>query len=421
MDSVAPSSHAGSTTGPHRLAAITPWVGQFSNVWMHRQFDQLSDHMPLVITWEYLNQDVFPLPNTDVRLVPERFAQPLRGWTRTMNTLVNPRIGCARFGPAFRRWLQQQLIESKTDAILGQFGNFAMVAEEACKGIGVASFAHFHGHDMSAALRKKRYRQSIERHWHNFTGIICVASYQRDYLLSHGYSPDSVALIPCGAPAREIKTKADKIRADAGPRSPERDSECHFFFVGRYVEKKDPMSLLKAFESCFAMQPHARLTMAGFGPLEDDCKQYIATKPTQLQQSVNFIGKLKPAEVVEHMATADVYVQHSRVAPDGDMEGWPVAIAEAMASGLPIIATRHAGIVDQVVEGETGYLCDEGDWQTMGDNMARIAADANLRKHIAHNSQERIMQFDAALLIEQLREFMHERIAINKHAKSRAA
>ena len=410
MNSVAP-----------KLAAITPWVGQFSNVWMHRQFDQLSDQMPLVITWEHMNQEIFPLPQTEVRLVPERFAMPLRGWTRTVNTLFNPRIGCARFGPAFRRWLQEQLIESKIDGILGQFGNFAMVAEDACRSIGVASFAHFHGQDISASLRKKRYRHSIERHWHRFAGIICVASYQRDYLLSHGYAPESVALIPCGAPAKEIKAKTDKIRASAPPKSEQRQSECHFFFVGRFVDKKDPISLIKAFERCFASQPHTRLNLAGFGPLEDDCKQYVATKPSEFQQAVNFIGRLAPTEVLEHMATADAYVQHSRVAPDGDMEGWPVAIAEAMACGLPIIATRHAGIVDQVIEAETGYLCDEGDWHTMGDHMAKLAADPELRNQIAKQSQQRIMQFDAAILIEQLREFMHERIAITKHQQSRAA
>ena len=112
------------------------------------------------------------------------------------------------------------------------------------------------------------------------------------------------------------------------------------------------------------------------------------------------------------MACSDALVQHSRVAPNGDMEGWPVVIGEAMAAGLPIVATRHAGIVDQVDEGENGFLCDEGDWQQMADDMIRLAGNAEVRQHFGTHSLQKVLQVDAALQIERLREFMNERIAI---------
>ena len=394
------------------IAALTPWVGQPSNVWMHRQFSQLSDQLKTVITWEYLNQDQFPLPDTDVRLVPPRFAQPLRGWTRTVDSLVTPRTGGARFGWAFNRWLQNQLVDCAAEAVLGQFGHYAMVAEVACRSLSLPVFAHFHGFDISARLSKKRYRQSLESHWHNFAGMIVVARYQRDFLLASGADPESIALIPCGAPAREIAEVVPRIRVEHFASRPDRRQLCRFLFVGRFTEKKDPLAVVKAFGQCHAKHPHSRLAMAGFGPLEEECRDWIARQSPSLASAIEFLGTLKPHQVIEQMACSDALVQHSRVAPNGDMEGWPVVIGEAMAASLPIVATRHAGIVDQVDEGENGFLCDEGDWQQMADDMIRLAGDAAVREHFGRHSLQKVLQVDAALQIERLREFMNERIAI---------
>jgi glycosyltransferase involved in cell wall biosynthesis len=378
---------------------------------MHRQFSQLSDQVKTIITWEYLNQQQFPLPDTEVRLVPPQFAQPLRGWTRTLDTFRTRRTGGARFGSAFNRWLQKQLVDCGAQAVLGQFGHYAMVAEVACRPLSIPVFAHFHGFDISARLRKKRYQRSLRRQWHNFAGMIVVARYQRDYLINQGIDPETIALIPCGAPARSIASVAPQIRAEHFAGTAGRDQQCRFLFIGRFTEKKDPMSVLKAFGRCHDQHPHSRLRMAGFGPLEDECRNWIAGQTSQLSAAIEFIGTLTPQQVIREMASADVLVQHSRVSPSGDMEGWPVVIGEAMAASLPIVATRHAGIVDQVDEESNGLLCDEGDWQQMAEDMIRLAADSSLRTRFGEQSLKKILDFDATLQIERLREFINERTA----------
>jgi colanic acid/amylovoran biosynthesis glycosyltransferase len=394
-----------------RIAAITPWVGQPSNVWMHRQFSQLSDQMKTIITWEYLNQQQFPLPDTEVRLVPPQFAQPLRGLTRTLDTFRTRRTGGARFGSAFNRWLKDQFVDCGAEAVLGQFGHYAMVAEVACRPLSIPVFAHFHGFDISARLSKKRYQRSLQKQWHDFAGMIVVARYQRDYLINQGIDPQTIALIPCGAPARAISEVVPSIRREHFDSSPGRDQQCRFLFIGRFTEKKDPMSVIQAFGQCHQQHPHTRLRMAGFGPLEEECRDWISRQNSQLADAIEFIGTLTPNQVIEEMASADALVQHSRVSPSGDMEGWPVVIGEAMAASLPIVATRHAGIVDQVDEGSNGLLCDEGDWQQMGEDMIRLAADASLRTRLGEQSLTKILDFDATLQIERLRDFINERTA----------
>ncbi|TWU07615.1 glycosyltransferase family 4 protein [Stieleria varia] len=393
------------------LGAITPWVGQTSNVWMYRQFEQLSDQLSTIVTWEYHNRDQFPIDPTKIQFVPEPFAEPLHGFPRTVDTFLGAKTGGERYGSKFEQWLANHFVAAGVEGVLAQFGQYAMVAEVACRRVGIPVFAHFHGHDMSARLRKKRYRQAFASRWHDFAGMIVVASYQRDFLLSQGFDPSSIALIPCGAPTQHIARVADEIRKHSN----RDDSIVRYLFVGRFVEKKDPIAVLQAFRICHGSHPNARLRLVGMGPLEEKLHHWASIQNPELRDAIEFLGPLSPQGVIEEMASADVFVQHSRVAPDGDMEGWPVSIAEAMAAGLPIVATRHAGIVDQVIEGENGWLCDEGDWQQMSDDMARLAADANMRTTMGTRSRARAVAFDSDHQVLQLREFINDKLMSRSH------
>ncbi len=203
----------------------------------------------------------------------------------------------------------------------------------------------------------------------------------------------------------------------AAPQSP----RCEFLFVGRFVDKKDPLSVLKAFELCWQSAPHASLRMAGYGKLEQECRDWVSTKPLELQKRIEFAGQMTPDQVIQAMARADVYVQHSRTAANGDKEGWPVTIGEAMAAGLPIVATRHAGIVDQVIEGETGYLCEEGDWQTMSSAMTRLANQSAERREMAKQSGLRGLTFETAIQLQQLKLFIQQQTVARSANRARRA
>jgi colanic acid/amylovoran biosynthesis glycosyltransferase len=85
-------------------------------------------------------------------------------------------------------------------------------------------------------------------------------------------------------------------------------------------------------------------------------------------------------------------VQHSVCAEDGDTEGTPVAILEAMSAGLPVVATRHAGIVDVVVEGETGLLVDEEDVSGMTAFMVKLAEDDELVARLGKSARRRAVE-----------------------------
>jgi glycosyltransferase involved in cell wall biosynthesis len=90
------------------------------------------------------------------------------------------------------------------------------------------------------------------------------------------------------------------------------------------------------------------------------------------------MGAKPPCVVQRELRQARCFVQHSVVAPDGATEGTPVSILEAGASGLPVISTRHAGIPDVVLEGETGFLVQERDVSGMAERMLQLAVNPAL-------------------------------------------
>ena len=112
-----------------------------------------------------------------------------------------------------------------------------------------------------------------------------------------------------------------------------------------------------------------------------------------LQDAVSFLGAQPHSRVKAEMRNADIFVQHSIVASDGDSEGTPVAVLEAGAMGLPVVATKHAGIPDVVVHGETGLLSEERDIGAMAKHICKLLSDAPLCRELGRNAFQHVRRF----------------------------
>ena len=137
------------------------------------------------------------------------------------------------------------------------------------------------------------------------------------------------------------------------------------------VEKKAPHLVLATFARVLRECPDARLHFIGDGALLGVCRDLAAA--LGIDHAVTFLGA-QPHDIVEReMRQARALVQHSVIASNGDSEGTPVAILEAGAMGLPVVATRHAGIPDVVADGVTGFLVEERDVCGMATHMLALA------------------------------------------------
>jgi len=166
------------------------------------------------------------------------------------------------------------------------------------------------------------------------------------------------------------------------------DAPPTFVAVGRFVDKKAPFFTLLAFSKVLDSIPQARLIMIGEGPLWEAAQQLA--RALSISSAVDFRGVCPHAEVAASMQQARAFVQHSIRAENGDSEGTPVVVLEAGASGLPVVSTRHAGIKDVVVHGETGFLVDEADVEGMAGYMIRLAKDPQLAGGLGSAARKRI-------------------------------
>lgn len=144
--------------------------------------------------------------------------------------------------------------------------------------------------------------------------------------------------------------------------------------VARLVEKKGIDDAIRA----VARLPGAyEFVIAGDGPLRSALEALAAELSPKGQ--ITFVGSQQRSEVLRLMQSSDIFVSPSRTAADGDIEGIPVAMMEAMASALPVVSTRHSGIPELVEHGVSGWLVKEGDVVALADRIAMLAADSGLR------------------------------------------
>lgn len=244
--------------------------------------------------------------------------------------------------------------------LLCEYGNMGEAMVEASELSGVPLVAHFHGYDAhvhEAVAASGGYRRLFT----HAAALVVVSTTMEDRLIDLGAPREKVKRIPYGI---DIERFSAGDPAAAPP---------HFLAIGRFVDKKAPQLTLLAFSKLAAQRPAARLTMVGQGDLWETCRQMVSA--LGLEGRVELPGVLPPERIAELLRGSRAFVQHSVTTAIGDMEGTPLAVLEAMASGVPVVATAHAGIADAVQHGVSGLLCAERDADAMAGHLLRLADD----------------------------------------------
>ena len=140
--------------------------------------------------------------------------------------------------------------------------------------------------------------------------------------------------------------------------------------VGRFVEKKGFEFAIRAMADPRTSDTW-RLRLVGDGVLRPSLERLVHS--LGLEDRVEFLGWRSHEEVTRLMGESDLFLAPSVTAEDGDMEGMPLVIAEAMATGLPILSTRHSGIPDAAREGQNAVLVTERDVAGLVDGLGHFA------------------------------------------------
>lgn len=160
--------------------------------------------------------------------------------------------------------------------------------------------------------------------------------------------------------------------------------------VARLVEKKGIEHGIKAFAKMRAQIPRATYTIAGAGELLQGLKEL--TRRLSLDESVVFTGGIAEDRIVDLLLSSDIFLYPSLTAADGDIEGIPVAIMEALACELCVVATAHSGIPELIEDGRNGLLAPEKCDQALADRLIQLAQTPELRRKLASRAREGILR-----------------------------
>ncbi|MBI2372700.1 MAG: glycosyltransferase [Deltaproteobacteria bacterium] len=288
-----------------------------------------------------------------------------------------------------------RLVRQKSPTVaLAEFGPSGVCALEACRRHRIPLVVHFHGYDASSMLRLDSYRERLPALFDGAAAVVAVSHSMRARLVGLGCPSAKLHVIPCGAPVSKVSA-SPWVTAES----------CRFLAVGSMTPVKGPLLTLRGFRRCVRRFPEVSMTMIGGGALLAAARRWV--RRHGLSSRVSLLGARPFTEVLAHLLTSSAFVQHSITTRVGAIEGWGVSLAEAAAAHLPIVATCHGGIPDQVIDGVTGFLVKEGDWRAMGDRMCELAEDPSLRARMGLRGRRHIeVVGDLELQVNKLREVL---------------
>ena len=241
------------------------------------------------------------------------------------------------------------------------FGKSGAIALPIVEDLSVPLVVTFHGGDATKMTHRgsafwKVYNRRKAKLFQESHTILAVSEFIRGRLLDQGAPADKVVVHHNGVDPDFFRTSAKTKK---------------LLFVGRFVAKKGIDTLVQALIRVRSSLSDWDIVLIGDGPLRPQVETMLA----EARAEVTLVGWAEPSEVRRHMAEALIVVAPSRTAESGDSEGLPMVVMEAMMSSAAVIGSRHAGIPEAVLDGQTGHLFDEGSADQLADRLSDLLED----------------------------------------------
>ncbi|GAB4497955.1 MAG: glycosyltransferase [Saprospiraceae bacterium] len=287
--------------------------------------------------------------------------------------------------PTYPFFLEKTLKNAPPEILHAHFGPTGCLYLPLAKKLGCPLVVTFYGFDYSKLpnLRpvfQEKYRQLFKE----ATKVIAASEVGCEKLESMGCPPEKLAVVP---PSPRIETFPFFERKKM-------TSQLRLAQVATFTPKKGHLTTLEAFRLALAECPNLHLTLAGERQdkaLVHRLHDYIAMH--RLEEKVTWLDFVSHHEMATFFRQFDVFIHPSCHAPDGDHEATPVVLLEAQATGLPVLATDHFDLPNEVLHGKTGLLAPEGDATTLAAHIERF--------YFMENSEYQQFSRNARLHVEQ--------------------
>ena len=266
------------------------------------------------------------------------------------------------------------------DVLLCHFGPNGLRALRAKHRSGVKGqiWTAFHGYDMRAQLLRQP-RSGYRELFREGDLFLPVCEFFRARLIDYGVPAERVLVHRMGTDVADIRPRCSAVQ----------DEDCvRIISVARMVEKKGLEFAIRALGLVRDNDPEVNWSyqIVGDGPRRQDLEALAAN--LRIDDRIMFSGAQPHTSALSAIGESDIFLLPSVTASDDDIEGCPVAIMEAMAAGLPIIASRHSGVPEVVLHGRNGFLAGERDVGELSKHLAALLSNRRMRASFGAESRK---------------------------------
>lgn len=354
---------------------------------IYRQITALTRVQPFVVAQKRENPELFPFDQLKiVAKPPTHFLR--RFWCRQL---------CNRPWQISRAELEKLLRAlTDNDARLLHifFGHIAVHLRPLVRTWPKPSIVSFHGADVLVEMEKPAYRQATKEMLDAVRRVFVRSESLRRAVVDLGCAEDKVDVVRTGIPLQEFPFRERRFPSNG---------EWRFVQACRLIEKKGLATTLHAFTHFLTEYPNARLTIAGEGPMLHDLQEL--TCKLRIDNRVALAGFIPQEKLREIFYTSHIFLHPSETGQDGNQEGIPNSMLEAMVSGLPVFATNHGGIPEAIENGVSGILVPERDHAALAHVLLEAVQDRPLLSRLARNGADAVRQkFDQQKQAHRLEE-----------------
>ena len=245
-----------------------------------------------------------------------------------------------------------------------------------CRKLGLPLLTTFHGIDVSVFARDFIYRLRLKKLLREATVFLVRSNRMRADVIDLGCSPEKIRVHYGGVDVNKFRFRKKRLDRE----------RIKILMCGRFVEKKGFEYGIRAFAKLGKIHKNIALILIGDGKLRKKLENLVNS--LNLSDKVRFLGMLPHEEVQREMEASDIFLSPNLAARNGDREGIPNTIKEAMATGLPVVSTYHAGIPELVIDKKTGFLVPEKDVEGLVDRLEYLIAHPEIWEKLGSEGRE---------------------------------
>lgn len=358
---------------------------------IYRQVAGLREFDTFVVTKERRSEDRFPFDEVEIHgKVRSNFIR--RFWLKYVKK-EPPIVYRGEY-----RILERILMQRKADLMHVYFGHTGVHLLPFIKRWDRPVVVSFHGMDVQPREDQPGYVDRLRDLLQTLPMVMARSESLKQRLVELGCDAGKIRLNRTGIPMEGFPV-AERPAPENG--------EWRLIQACRMVEKKGLDDTLNVFVDLLKSFPNARLTLAGDGPLMEATEKLAVE--LGIAGQVDFPGFLDSKQLRDLYHQAHIFIHPSRITADHNQEGIPNAMLEAMATGLPVVATLHGGIPEAVEEGKTGWLVEERDRGGLLERVERLIKDDACRQAMGKAAAESMRnEFEQGAQVARLEGYYRE-------------